>query len=340
MESLSYKQQRITFRRLRTTNQYDLNRVCNASLNEFNTQEQQYRNIFHGLYREATLSYVALPDWKYFSSYKQCVKYLDRFIFSYLLKAEQMYQKIHNNVLITEDMIIANELIAWCYFLTEKDTSNCIKNLKIRQIYIKMHEESLDFDSASQLSLERDPFSADIDHNHYNSSMMTVGVHLAFTLEIVEKYCSTKYGTAMLHEMKRILKYCNESEFVEYFGDNWKKKRFELFCKCVQWRQMHEKRHYWSRRYILPEHNFVHSILSKEKESPQYIAWKNVTRRKQCEHCYKKDTTLKKCKKCKKTYYCSAKCQKLDWKKKHHNECGKQNNVNAPVSAYLLLKLT
>ena len=47
-------------------------------------------------------------------------------------------------------------------------------------------------------------------------------------------------------------------------------------------------------------------------------AWKNISLRKECYWCLKKDVKLRKCKYCKHAHCCSRVCQKLDWKNGHH----------------------
>ncbi|MCP3659096.1 MAG: zinc finger MYND domain-containing protein [Bacteroidetes bacterium] len=44
---------------------------------------------------------------------------------------------------------------------------------------------------------------------------------------------------------------------------------------------------------------------------------------KTCYQCKKNGNKnlIKKCKRCREVYYCSKKCQKIDWKSKHRNDC-------------------
>ena len=317
--------------------------MINTSYNRIITIEQKYRNYFYGLYRSAHLSLLTLPDWNDFNvNYKKSIIYLKRFVFSHLLRAETACQKISNTILIRAEMIVANEVIIWCYFLLQKDVAPCIENLKLRQIYIKMHENRVSFATASKLSIQEglDPWGLDLVSD---SAKIISRLPILFRVRIVGNY-QQQYGSPILHELKPILKDSFNSDqsgaYSEYFGTNWKQNRFKLFCRYLQFRQAHEKLHYWSHDqfYIRKEYNFIHCVLSKKKQSPKYIGWKNITMQKQCENCFRKDIILKKCKKCRKSYYCSVKCQKKHWKKKHKIDCSNINEIRTtPGLAYLAL---
>ena len=66
-------------------------------------------------------------------------------------------------------------------------------------------------------------------------------------------------------------------------------------------------------------------ILSNSSNDNKVLTWRNVAGLKECAHCHKKHKLLRVCRKCKEFFFCSKKCQKIDWKQneKHRKLCRK-----------------
>ena len=65
--------------------------------------------------------------------------------------------------------------------------------------------------------------------------------------------------------------------------------------------------------------NVSGASLTNMHQNKIITQWKNLICQKICNRCHIRNKKLKKCKQCRKVYYCSKKCQKLDWNIYCHN---------------------
>eukprot|EP01084_Bolivina_argentea_P271985 462970_1 len=69
-------------------------------------------------------------------------------------------------------------------------------------------------------------------------------------------------------------------------------------------------------------------IIGKENECKCYRDFDCEEIFEVCNWCSKKSSKFKKCSQCKAVFYCSVKCQKLDWKQSHRSYCIAWTKVN------------
>ena len=84
--------------------------------------------------------------------------------------------------------------------------------------------------------------------------------------------------------------------------------------------------------HYAPQSWYEHLKKVEEEARSDEEKKKNPDAFKKCTFCQAPESSLRKhkvCSACKQAFYCSADCQKYDWRKKHNVEC-KELQKNAP----------
>ena len=80
--------------------------------------------------------------------------------------------------------------------------------------------------------------------------------------------------------------------------------------------------------------NINNNLKIINNQFPKQIQWINVISKKICNNCHCRNKILKKCKNCLKVFYCSKKCQKIDWNIRNHRVSCLTNHIYV-VKTYL-----
>jgi len=219
-----------------------------------------------------------------------------------------------------------------CYLsFMETHRSNLPSRKKLHQYHLKLIDGFYGVKSKHYASALRRMGSYYLSHTrkyhtavrYFNRSLIHDKCHLD------DKFLSYKgmvVAYSKLNKFQRALKYAKLGEAlymssgrkaIHVIWENWFHKYLTLLSDTSNWTNVNQS--------IDMENNRRETLFTKVAlDDEQRDNVKNGCLNRRCGQCQQRSTKPKRCGQCKDTYYCSTRCQKLDWKV-HKLVCGEVN---------------